>query len=291
MNLLELLQAIVLHPLNRSNRAAGIGRYARWQIASRLMPTKIALPFVDGFYLLAKNGMKGATQNWYFGLQEHREMGFVLHMLRDDDLFVDVGANIGSYSILACAAGANVISVEPVPTTFEHLRANVILNELSDRIELLCRGVSSATGVLRFSSDDDTMNRVLLIDEAAPSVTVQVRTLDEICAQRKPRIIKIDVEGHEAAVLKGGSRVLDDPSLDAVIMETNASGEKYGIADDILFDAMQSHGFGACAYDPILRRLSPAAKGSLNTIFVRDIQKSERQCSEAKRYSLCNGEI
>ena len=145
--------------------------------------------------------------------------------------------------------------------------------------------------MLRFTSDNDTMNRVLRPDESAPGVDVQVRTLDEICAERGPRMIKIDVEGHEAAVLKGGQRLLDDPPLEAVIMETNSSGEKYGIKDDVLFHEMQGHGFSACAYDPISRRLSLAGRGSTNTIFVRDVEKSERQCREARCYSICNGEI
>lgn len=50
--------------------------------------------------------MTGATGNWYCGLQEYEDMSFVLHALRPGDLFVDVGANIGSYSILAAGGSS-----------------------------------------------------------------------------------------------------------------------------------------------------------------------------------------
>lgn len=104
-NLFNLLTFVWNHPLNRGARLAAIGRVLRWQIASRLMPGPIALPFVNGTYLFATRGMTGATGNWYCGLHEYEDMSFVMHSLRSGDLFVDVGANIGSYSILAARGG------------------------------------------------------------------------------------------------------------------------------------------------------------------------------------------
>lgn len=54
--------------------------------------------------------MTGATGNIYVGLHEFEDMAFLLHVLRRTDLFVDVGANIGSYTILAGgAAGAKLL--------------------------------------------------------------------------------------------------------------------------------------------------------------------------------------
>ena len=91
----------------------------RWQVGSRLLPLGSTLPYVGDTRLFVTRGMTGATGNWYCGLHEVDEMGFVLHALRPGDLFVDVGANIGSYTVLAAGAvGADAIAVEPVPTTF-----------------------------------------------------------------------------------------------------------------------------------------------------------------------------
>ena len=95
------MQFVWNHPLNSSGRIAALGRVARWQMASRLVSGPIALPFVEGTSLFASRGMTGATGNWYCGLHEVRDMAFVLHVLRRGEHFLDVGANVGSYTVLA----------------------------------------------------------------------------------------------------------------------------------------------------------------------------------------------
>ena len=61
----------------------------------------MAIPFTDRARLLVSRGMYGATQNVYCGLNDFEDMSFVLHYLRQDDIFLDVGANIGAYTVLA----------------------------------------------------------------------------------------------------------------------------------------------------------------------------------------------
>ena len=138
LRLLQLLRFIVSQPLNSDARLAALSRFFRWQLASRLIKQPISLPFINDTVLLAQSGMTGATLNWYCGLHEPIEMAFALHVLRPGDLFVDVGANVGSYSILAGGAvKADVISVEPIPSTFQWLQRNIRLNDLN-QIEAHC---------------------------------------------------------------------------------------------------------------------------------------------------------
>src|SRR5215212_3903441 len=126
MSLLKTLQYIVNHPLNRSNKLAAIKRYFNWQVSSRLNPHPVIYPFVEGSSLVVQKSMTGATGNVYCGLHEFNDMGFLLHFLRPGDLFFDIGANIGSYTILASAVvGASTVSFEPVPSTFRNLQKNV----------------------------------------------------------------------------------------------------------------------------------------------------------------------
>lgn len=291
MDLIKLLAFITRHPLNRNNRAAAISRFLRWQFASRMLGQPVALPFVGSTRLVTETGMTGATGNWYCGLHEVDEMGFALHMLRPEDLFFDVGANIGSYSVLAAGGvGARVVSVEPVPATFRRLATNITFNQLNDRVELNCCGLSAETGELSFTAGLDTMNRIALPGET-DVITVPVRRLDDLSKGRVPRVMKIDVEGHEAFVLAGGRRMLDDRALEAVLMETNAAGEQFGISDDELLATMAAHGFTACSYDALVRRLRPVEKGAQNTIFVRDVAAAEAHCQAAPHYKLINASI
>jgi FkbM family methyltransferase len=287
----RLLAFIISRPLNDGARLAALSRFLRWQLASRIIRRPIALPFVEGTSLLTLSGMTGATQNWYNGLQEPSEMGFSLHALRPGDLFLDVGANIGSYTILAGGAvKARVISVEPVPSTFKHLQTNIRLNAL-DQIESHCCGLSSTSGELLFTSLLDTMNRVALPGESLPTIMVPVTTLDALLQGRLPKIIKIDVEGHELSVLNGGTKTLSSPEVEAVIMETNGCGAQFGVTDDALFKKMREFGFQPGDYDPYKRSLMPQRRITQNTIFVRDFDRTGERCLHAPRYKLVNGTI
>jgi FkbM family methyltransferase len=292
-SLAKVINHLYSHPLNRGGRLQAINRFFRWQVASRLMPWPIAFPFVDDMMLFAKRGMHGATGNWYCGLDEYRDMAFVLHFLRAEDCFVDVGANVGSYSVLAGgAAGAEVVAIEPIPTTFRHLRANLALNGLVDRVMCHNVGISDSNGVLRFTSDLGTVNHVVFGDEDRRSISVPVFKLDELVGCKKvPRLIKLDVEGHESAVLRGGEETLACAGVAAVIMETNGSGSRYGVDDEVLFQFMKRLDFTPFSYEPTTRRLAVERVSVGNTIFVRDRDFVESRVSSSKTYRLINGRI
>ena len=115
MGLTRSISFILGHPLNRSRPAAALVRWLRWQLGSRLLPGPVLVPFVEHIGLLMRPGMTGATGNLYCGLHEFEDMALVLHALRPADLFVDIGANVGSYSMLAAATGAEVSAFEPIP--------------------------------------------------------------------------------------------------------------------------------------------------------------------------------
>ena len=292
MNFFRLLKYVWQHPLNAGGKFAALLRVIKWQFASRLFVGPIALPFVEKTLLFASRGMTGATGNWYCGLHEHREMAFVLHLLRSGEHFADVGANIGSYTVLAAGgAGARVTAVEPIPTTFSHLERNVVLNRLTEQTRLCRLGLSNSNGTLRFSLELDTVNHVLAENENLPGIDVPVMMFDELVGDDVPVLMKIDVEGHERAVLLGGEKTLADSRLLAVIMETNGSGARYGVADDELISIMARHGFAMFGYDPFLRRLSNTNAADGNTIFVRDRPAVEARLARARHFYLVNGTI
>ncbi len=251
------------------------------------MAAPIALPFVNDTRLLVGSGMSGATGNWYNGLLEPAEMAFALHAQRPGDLFVDVGANVGVYSIMvAGAVGADVIAVEPVPLSFDRLSANVRLNDLGN-IDARRVGLSDTSGKLLFTTGRDCMNRVAVPGDGGDLVEVEVVTLDDLCGKRVPTFIKIDVEGHELAVLNGASKVLASPELQAVVMETNGSGASFGVSDDQLHQTMAKNGFVARGYDWERRELIEPADAA-NTIFVRNIAEMTAKCRAASRFDLVN---
>jgi hypothetical protein len=128
LRLTATLKFILSHPLNRGRPLSTLARFVTWQIASRLR-AEIEFEWIEGAKLIVSRGMTGATGNMYCGLHEFAEMGFLLHLLRPNDLFLDVGTNIGSYTILAASVcRARAIAFEPDPDTVRVLRRNIAIN-------------------------------------------------------------------------------------------------------------------------------------------------------------------
>ena len=111
------------------------------------------------------------------------------------------------------------------------------------------------------------------------------------CGSDVPVLIKIDVEGHELAVLHGGAATLGDKRLLAVIMETNESSVRYGVSDEQLIAVMRGHGFTPFGYDPFERQLVDVMDASGNTVFVRDTATVAARVTAAPAFRLVNGNI
>ena len=271
---LSTLEWIAGHPLSKGRRAQNVARFLAWQMRSRLSAAPRAFEFANQSKMWATAGMTGATGNMYVGLHEFEEMAFLLHFLRPDDLFADVGANVGSYTVLAAATvGATVIAFEPGEEAFAWLKRNVELNGKTSRVDARCEAVGAKPGIVSFTSGLDTVNRI----DPNGSASVPITTLDAACI-RTPSLIKIDVEGFEADVLRGSSRLLNDPVCQAIIMELN---------DDVATPLLKNFGFTCCSYDPFGRRITQRADASTgNGIFIRDIKQAQQRLRDAPAFSI-----
>lgn len=272
MSLVSLLKFITHHPLNRKNKIKAVSRFAKWQINTRLNPYPVIYSYTDKTKLIIQRSMTGATGNLYCGLHEFTDMGFLLHFLRKDDLFVDIGANIGSYTVLAGGhVGAHVLSIEPVPQTFEHLKSNIAINQIGDHVVVYNLALGNEKGQLSFTSTLDTMNHVATGSETN-TIEVPVETLDTILGEEKePLLLKIDVEGFETNVLNGALRTLKKDNLKAIIIELNGSGLKYGFDESTLHEKLLTAGYHPYRYNPFDRELTAIGKfGTHNTIYIKD---------------------
>lgn len=283
-----MIKRLIQSPLNFTNKIKAISRFIRWQISQRINPFPVVYPFTENSKLLIKKSMTGATGNLYYGLDEFYDMGFLLHLLRQDDVFVDVGANVGSYTILASGEiGAKTISIEPVPSTFKFLKDNIALNNIGDLVEIHNIGLAGSNGLIKFTGTHDTVNHVATNNDKKDLIEVKVDTLDNIIKARNPCLIKIDVEGYESEVLKGGSKVLKNPFLKALIVELNGSGKRYGYDDNDIHKKLTKNNFTPYEYNPVSRSLSSIKIfRNQNTIYIRDIDFVIRRVSEARKVKV-----
>jgi FkbM family methyltransferase len=294
-----LYNTVISHPLTRDQKLGALLRFARWQIGSRILGKPVVIPYVEGTRLLLERGMTGATGNMYAGLHEFEDQSFVLHALRPSSGFIDIGANVGMYTILAGGvAGARFISAEPVPATYNSLRDNVRLNNLCDIGRIHNIGLGKEKGQLEFSDIEKSGgNRVLQTTSQDQGVEIPVTTLDDfskhISSPDDVLVFKIDVEGWEAAVLEGGSSVLSRSQPAALVVELNGWGSRYGFDDDKVHDDLVSWGYNPVDYNPFSRSISErsyrCSKG--NTIYVNDIPFFSRLCEESKSYSVLDKKV
>jgi len=297
VRLLNTLTFLARHPLTKDRKLSAFARFIAWQLRARLVPGPVAVNFVNNSQLLVERGMTGATGNVYAGLHEFEEMSFVLHCLRPQELFVDVGANIGSYTILATAVvGAKCLAYEPGPGAYQWLIRNVNLNGVQNSVVPRNIGVGGEKGVLLFSRDQDTVNHVLIDGEkpGGGNIPVEVEPLDVLVGSEHPVLIKIDVEGYETAVIAGAQEVLRKESLIGVLMELNDSGRRYGYNDENLHSQMLDYGFKSFKYHPFERVLQPLEgtnRGSDNTIYLRDIEKIMQRVKGAPAFNVLGQSI
>ncbi len=284
------LRFLMQHPLTRQQRGKTLRRFVTWQIASRVFTAPALIPFVDQTRLMFTRGQHAATGNLYVGLHEFDEMAFTLHALRPSDLFVDVGANIGAYTLLASGcAGANSIAIEPVHSTFRTLMDNVNLNGIAAKVHAIECGLGARVGYLHFSQHADSCNHVVLggAYEARQAVPTPVSTLDEVLQGQHAHMLKIDVEGFEGEVLAGGARELAGRHPCALIIELGQGGP-YGHPAEAVDATLRSKGFSPATYSPTDRTLNPIFRTHLdgNVLYLRDLEFFRKRVATAPKFSV-----
>jgi hypothetical protein len=131
----------------------------RSQIVARRIRSEVVVPWMLDLRLAVRRGMTGATGNLYCGLHEIFDMMLLLHFLRANDPFLDIGSNIGSYAILASGGcGASTWAFEPDPVA--SLKRNVELNSLQHLITVQGIALGSSDCTVPFTVGQDTVNRV-----------------------------------------------------------------------------------------------------------------------------------
>lgn len=292
-SLYNTLHFIFSHQLASRNKSAALRRFLLYQMGKLFNPYPIVYSFTDKTKLVIEKGMAGATGNIYCGLHEFEDMAFLLHFLRPEDLFVDIGANVGSYTVLASGhVGSGTITIEPVPSTFKRLQNNIAINFLDGLITSYNVGIGSKSGVLSFTSDLDTVNHVVLDSTSTNSIEVKIETLDHLVNGLHPSLIKIDVEGFESEVLEGATAILNDDQLKAIIIELNGSGIAYGFSDDEIHRKLIDLHFRPFTYHPFSRTLSPRdSYGETNTIYLRDVSFVEARVKSSQSFNVIGQSI
>jgi len=285
------IRILFLHPLTRWSPFLTILRWIQWTSVARRPDGVLVVPFVDNTRIRITARNPDARTYAYLALPEFEDMGFILHAVRSSDLFADVGAFVGGYTLLAAGAcGAHVVAVEPNRENHADLTRNVELNGLSARVDVRPVALGAAAESIRMQSGGGSGSHVLLDEESIPAVDAKMDTLDAILGARHATFLKIDVEGYEADVLAGARQTLQASELLAVLIELNSSGLRYGQSNQSVHEQMLTLGFHSFRYEPWTRALislnDQVNADAGNTLYIRDFATMQRRIQEAETHRV-----
>lgn len=163
---------------------------------------------------------------------EHAEVEFILRMLRPGMTFFDAGANIGMFSVAAgkklCGLPCTIYAFEPCPSTVTILRKNLLHNGLAG-VHAIPTALSDSTGEANLyvnAAFKDALNSLEDPSHADAEVVgrklVQTITLDDFVAKEsvaRVDVLKVDVEGAERLVFRGGRNLLSQPDAPLILYE------------------------------------------------------------------------
>ena len=184
------------------------------------------------------------------------QMGFdkvVTRLLRPGDVVYDVGANVGYTSLLFSALvgdGGQVISLEPVPRSFE-----LLYRSCRECKNIICLNVAASN-----TSEDLLINASTMLDRSSAkwvrnteSIRVPADTLDSLVEMHGfPKLVKIDVEGFESAVFRGMKNILGRETPPMIIFEALDESSRLESESIIELYAAASYSFYRIGHDGIL---------------------------------------
>jgi FkbM family methyltransferase len=183
-------------------------------------------------------------------LYESATTFLALGALRPGDLAMDIGAHVGYFAILfrlGVGVEGTVMAFEPMPDTYRRLLRNVMANGFSNVLPLPL-AMADRSGMATFHLNPDNEGESSLLQSSAgEACQVQVTCLDDLFRdgiRKRPRLIKMDVEGVEMDVLRGGKSFFGKFPPDMVICEINKGAlELAGTSEMEVRDFFRERGY------------------------------------------------
>jgi FkbM family methyltransferase len=216
------------------------------------------------------------SETIYVGRFENAELDFVKRYLRKDDVFLDIGANVGLFTAVgASKVGANgqVFSFEPVKKTFTRLSENVKLNNFQN-VKLFNAGLSNSDGELEMTTSAEGFDAWNSFGKPTAGSNfikekVSIYKLDSCIADNKisnVSLAKIDVEGWECNVMIGGKDFFSsDNAPDLLVEFTEENCKNAGFTCAGLYDILKDYGYQMFLFDEARKTLIPEPKRKVYT--------------------------
>lgn len=213
---------------------------------------------------------------YFFGSYEPELCAFLEAVVTPGAFFVDCGANCGQFTLLAAARGASVLAVEPEPNNWQDLKRNIAANGFNDRVEVVNACLGDQEGAVSFyvnASEFPNINRGAHSlkphsDWPSREIRVPMVTLDSLLADRKPTLIKFDIEGAELLALRGAQETLARNSPILVLEASEFAARYLGYSTVELKEWLIAHDYrlGHLSTDGVAYDVDPKAVEASSTL-------------------------
>jgi FkbM family methyltransferase len=191
---------------------------------------------------------------------EPHVMAHLARTLQPSSVFMDVGANLGYFTVLCAPLVSRVIAFEPVATTARYCEANIALNDITN-VDVRRCGLWHEDATLSFKADrSSVMSASVVQSNGSPSnETIQAVSLDHLCASGGLRlerldVIKMDIEGAELSALSG-MRTMLERLRPQIVMEINRPMlASMGASIGQVWDFLRSLSYDVQVFEPWVER-------------------------------------
>ncbi|MFN7731155.1 MAG: FkbM family methyltransferase [Pirellula sp.] len=237
---LRQLSKVWASPGNRSAKAAGVLRAVWWFTSKRFRKQPLRRTvFTDRRFYCYPDGFVSNSVMLFGEWHEYDALHFIDAWLRPEDYFLDVGANVGLYSLLASRhVGSSIVCVEPGKTQLDRLAENLRDNSCNALILPYC--VSDEPGISHMSSGDAVSH---VSADTLQGEAVETVRLDDVVPDRTYALMKLDVEGFELKALRGARSLISSGRLPAILFELNGSSTRYGVSESDVPRLLREHGY------------------------------------------------
>jgi FkbM family methyltransferase len=262
-----------------------IGRVLSNLVARIELPRQVVVRSRDGFWIAVDASDFIQREIYLYREWEPHVCGVMRRLLRPDDVFVDVGANIGYLTLYAATLigpRGRVLSFEPTPCCCAQLIANLNLNRIMN-VTLFPIGLSDHHSNNQFyldSGENSGAGSIRKGPQSAQAIEIEVECLDEVlrrAAVDRVAMVKIDVEGAEMLVLKGMKELLSRPDGPAIVCEISEwSLQQLGYSKEAIFALMSSCGYEVEVISPVRRSIysSESVHFQYDVLFTKRLQSA-----------------